>query len=106
MSASERRQEIMNILVNRRQETAKNLAAEFGVSEKTIYNDVLVLTRNYPLETVKGRYGGGIKLVDWFRPTRNVLCEEQKRALEKACTLLSGEDLVALQSILTQFSVL
>ena len=44
MSANERRAEIMRIMVARRQENMQVLAAELGVTDRTIRNDILVLT--------------------------------------------------------------
>ena len=40
MGVNERRQEIMEILCHRRQDTMANLAFEFGVSIRTIRNDI------------------------------------------------------------------
>ena len=60
-----------------------NLASEFGVSEKTIRRDVEELMCSYPIETIRGRYGGGVKVSDWYRPTRNILCSEQIALLKK-----------------------
>ncbi|MCU6720113.1 MULTISPECIES: HTH domain-containing protein [Porcipelethomonas] len=49
MTATERREEIMKILVARRYETMSVLAAELGVTTRTIRSDVLKLTAEYPL---------------------------------------------------------
>ena len=62
MSANERRAEIMRIMVARRQENMQVLAAELGVTDRTIRNDILVLTAEYPLETTRGN-GGGVRIV-------------------------------------------
>ena len=40
MSANERRAEIMRIMVARRQENMQVLAAELGVTDRTIRNDI------------------------------------------------------------------
>lgn len=64
MDAVERRQQILELLCQRRKDTMQNLAAELGVSERTIRRDVEILTRSYPLETVCGRYGGGVRVAD------------------------------------------
>ena len=105
MTVTERRQEIMTILVARRQETAANLSAEFGVSERTIRSDILSLSLDYPIETVQGRYGGGIRLAAWYRPSKKVLTGEQIAAVKKAAAYLEGADRQALLSILSQFTV-
>ena len=52
MDAVERRQQILELLCQRRKDTMQNLAAELGVSERTIRRDVEILTRSYPLGSV------------------------------------------------------
>ena len=52
MTATERREEIMRIMVARREESMQVLARELGVTDRTIRNDILVLTAKYPLDTV------------------------------------------------------
>ena len=44
MSANERRAEIMRIMVARRQENMQVLAAELGVTDRTIRNDILAVS--------------------------------------------------------------
>ena len=61
MGAAERRQLILDLLCQRRKETIPNLAAELGVSERTIRRDIEMLTLRYPIETACGRYGGGVR---------------------------------------------
>lgn len=104
MTAAERRDEIMNVLVTRRQVTASELADMFAVTERTIRNDMLALTCTYPIEPAFGRYGGGYRLADWFRPDRHVLAREQIDAIRKAAQFLEGRDRQALLSVLTQFT--
>ena len=43
----------------RRFDTVANLAFEFGVTDRTIRNDILTLSLEYPIYTTKGN-GGGI----------------------------------------------
>ena len=62
MSANERRAEIMRIMVARRQENMQVLASELGVSDRTIRNDIVALTAEYPLETYRGN-GGGVRML-------------------------------------------
>ena len=54
MSASERRAEIMRILVGRRKYYLSDLAQELGVSKRTIQRDVQTLVLQYPLESIHG----------------------------------------------------
>ncbi len=78
MGPNERRMEIMEVLCQRRHDTMKNLAFEFGVTERTIRNDISILSLSYPLETIRGRYGGGVKVMDGFYMNRKYLKPEQK----------------------------
>ena len=70
MDAGERRQQILELLCRRRKDTMQNLASELGVSERTIRRDVEILTRTYPLETICGRYGGGVRVAGWYHLDR------------------------------------
>ena len=54
MGAAERRQLILDLLCQRRKEAIPNLAAELGVSERTIRRDIEMLTLRYPIETACG----------------------------------------------------
>ena len=104
MNSAERRQAIATVLVHRRQDTMANLAAEFGVSRRTVVTDIAELTCSLPIETVRGRCGGGVRLADWYRPHRSTLSPEQAAAVRKAAGLLTGPDRQALLSVLSQFS--
>jgi predicted DNA-binding transcriptional regulator YafY len=105
MGPNERRMEIMEVLCQRRHDTMKNLAFEFGVTERTIRNDISILSLSYPLETIRGRYGGGVKVMDGFYMNRKYLKPEQKDLLERLSTNLSGEDLSIMNSILKEFAL-
>jgi len=105
MGPNERRMEIMEVLCQRRHDTMKNLAFEFSVTERTIRNDISILSLSYPLETIRGRYGGGVKVMDGFYMNRKYLKPEQKDLLERLSTNLSGEDLSIMNSILKEFAL-
>lgn len=105
MGPNERRMEIMEVLCHRRQETMENLASEFDVSIRTIRNDIDYLSLSYPLETLRGRYGGGIRVMDGFYMNRKYLKKEQKELLERLSTSLIGNDLAILNSIIKDFAL-
>ena len=94
MTASERRQAILELLCQRRHETRENLAFEFGVSKRTIEYDVLQLSLAYPV------YGGGIHVVDGFRLDRPRMNDKQTALLQKVLLTLSGEDKDTMQEII------
>ena len=102
MTMNERRAEIMRILVARRATTMPVLARTFGVTTRTIQNDILALTVDYPLETQRGN-GGCVKVADWYHPHRNILSCEQQRVLSE---LISGCDAYqanVLRQMLTEY---
>lgn len=88
MTANERRNEIMRILMGRRHETMRHLADELDVTDRTIRTDITILTVDYPLETVRGN-GGCVKVADWYHPHRNIFSQEQQNLL---INLLSKAD--------------
>lgn len=82
-----------------------NLAFEFGVSIRTIRNDIDILSLSYPLETIRGRYGGGVKVTNGFYMNRKYLKAEQKELLERLGAQLSGNDLAIMNSIFKDFAL-
>ena len=106
MNPYERRSAIMDILCREQHTTTARLAAEVGVTERTIRNDITTLSLHYPIQTIRGRYGGGVQLADWFKPQSNTLSSRQKNLLERIRSSLVGEDLIVLNSILIQFDLL
>lgn len=105
MRPSERREKILELLCIRRQDTVENLAAEFQVSERTIKYDIEELTLTYPIETIRGRYGGGVKVKDGYYVGRNYLKPPQKNLLLKLLSGLSGKDAEIMNSIIRDFSI-
>ena len=104
MDAVERRQQILELLCQRRKDTMQNLAAELGVSERTIRRDVEILTRSYPLETVCGRSGGGVRVAVWYHLDRQRMSPRQTALLRRLAADLRGEDLEVMEQILLKFA--
>ena len=104
MRPNERRELLLESLLQRREDTIENLASEFDVNERTIRRDIEQLTSSYPLETVRGRYGGGVRVADWYRQGRKYLTSEQEALLNKLASTLRGEELATMNGILTQFA--
>ena len=98
MDAVERRQQILELLCQRRKDTMQNLAAELGVSERTIRRDVEIL------ETVCGRYGGGVRVADWDHLDRQRMSPKQTALLRRLAADLRGEDLEVMEQILLKFA--
>lgn len=105
MSPTERRHQLLEVLCRRRHDTCENLANEFRVSKRTIYSDIELLMCSYPVETVCGRYGGGVKVPDGFYVCRHErLTPKQADLLRKLSCQLEGDDLDTLNSILSEFA--
>ena len=104
MSAGERRQRILELLCLRRQDTYGNLASEFGVSRETIRHDIVLLMCSYTIETIRGRYGGGVRVKADFLPYRKALSKKQVKLLIKLSAQLVGDDLATISSIIFQFA--
>ena len=105
MGPNERRKAIIEVLCKRRHDTMKNLAFEFGVSDRTIRNDITILSLSYPLITTRGRYGGGVSVINNFSLNQKYLKPEQQKLLQKLSTSLSGDDLILMESILEDFAL-
>ena len=101
MTARERRRAILETMSLRRHETRANLAFEFGVSKRTIENDVLLLSLEYPIYTSQG-YGGGIHMMEGFRLERS-MTNKELALLQKLSSGLEGEEKKIMQNILNRF---
>ena len=102
-NTSERRQMILEYLLEHRETTRFELSNHFNVSLRTIERDILILSCSYPIITIQGG-GGGIKIADGYRLGMKYLSESQAALLEQLSETLSGKDLEILQSILKIFS--
>lgn len=104
MSQTERRLRLLNVLCLRRHDTYDNLAREFNVCKRTIRYDIAALMCEYPIETVCGRYGGGVKVLDGFFPYRRALTPKQVELLTRLSGQLKAEDLATMSSIIFQLA--
>lgn len=79
---------ITNIIIDKKNTTATELANHFGVSVRTIYRDIDILSANgIPIYTSQGK-GGGISIIDGYSIDKTVLSDEEQKNV-----------LVALESI-------
>jgi len=81
--------EIIFILLNKQRVTAKELAAHFEVSMRTIYRDVDTISlAGIPIYTEKGN-GGGISLLPDFVLSKSILSEQEQNEILSALQGLS-----------------
>ncbi len=83
----ERRSAIIKTLCRRRYATMKNLADEFGVSERTIRRDIEVISLTEPIYTQTGRYGGGVYVMDGYYSDRLYMSTDEIALLNKVRNL-------------------
>lgn len=104
MKASERRQEIFEILCEDRHATMDCLANQFNVSRRTIVTDIRELSLIYPIYTVCGKYDGGVYLSENFKlGKKDYLTPEQEEVLNQLIGLSTLKQQEILQSILKKF---
>ena len=73
--------EIITLLLNRETVTAKELAGRFGVSTRTIYRDIDVLSSaGVPVYASKGN-GGGISLLEGYALNKALLSKSESEGL-------------------------
>lgn len=102
MTAADRRMEIISILVVSGHMTAGELAQELGVTRRTILNDVAALTYAYPVYTKPGA-GGGIFIMDSYKPYNNTLTSFEQERLKKMYDAVEGEDKKVLERVLRKY---
>ena len=102
MNANERRAEIMRIMTARRCTTMPELAQTFGVTTRTIRNDIIALTVDYPLDTRQGN-GGCVFLPDWYHPHRNMLSMEQRAVLSQLMESANEQQAKVLRELLLEY---
>ena len=98
--------EIVYILLRQKTVTAKQLSAQFGVSQRTIYRDIDLLSiAGIPIYTEKGS-GGGIKLLPEFVLNKSILSEKEQSDILSALQALSGVEDVETSQVLKKLSAI
>lgn len=102
MTTADRRLEIVSVLVVNGHVTSRELAQEFGVARRTILNDVAALAYGYPIYTKPGA-GGGIFIMEGYRPYNNTLTPYEQEKLKKMYDAAEGEDKEILKRVLKKY---
>ncbi len=98
--------EIIYILLEKKTVTAKELAEHFGVSIRTIYRDIDVLsTANIPVYTNLGK-GGGISLLEDFVLNKSLLTEEEQNQILFALQSMEKMSYQSEQKVLEKMSMI
>lgn len=102
MTAADRRMEIISFLMVSGHITVRELAQEFGVTRRTILNDIVVLSYGYPIYTKQGA-GGGVFIMDSYKPYNNTLTFFEQERLKKMYEKAEGEDKKVLERVLRKY---
>ena len=102
MNTTDRRTEIMNILIIRRHTTARELAEEFGVATRTIERDIQALSPKFPVYTKQGG-DGGIFIEESYKPYINTLSSSELETLYEMYGLAEGKYKKVLFQILNKY---
>ncbi len=80
VDTAHRRLEIISILAAKGHTTMRELAWELEVSRRTIMNDVIALSFDYPVYTKPGE-GGGVFITENYKPYTNTLTLTEQKTL-------------------------
>ena len=92
MVSDERRVSIWNTLCIYHRMKIDRLVEIYKVSRRTIRYDIECLSLTYPIETVRGRYGGCVKIPDGLNPRPRVITLEQMAFLISLLPRLEGKE--------------
>lgn len=96
--------EIIYILLDKRNVTAKELAEHFEVSQRTIYRDIEDLSQSgVPIYMTKGK-GGGISLLSDFILNKAILSQEEKKEILAAMQGLNAVNKSEFNGVLSKLS--
>lgn len=98
--------EIVYILLNKNNVTAKELADHFEVSPRTIYRDIDALSAaGIPVYTSKGK-GGGISLLDDFVLNKSVLSAQEQNEILISLQSMQAINFPDIEPVLDKMSLL
>ena len=102
-SATERRQEILYFISDRRCVKLREIADEFNISYMTARRDVEYLMCSYPIIT-ETTAAGGVRAMDGWYASRRYLTDKQEYLLRQMLTGLQPDDQKTMEGILAAFA--
>lgn len=98
--------EIVYILLDKKQVTAKQLAEQFQVSQRTIYRDIDALSAaGIPVYTNKGK-GGGIRLLDQFVLGKSMLSDKEQMDILSSLQGLNALNVPDVEPVLNKLAAI
>lgn len=102
MDTVHRRMEIVSILAAKGHTTMRELAWELEVSRRTIMNDVIALSFDYPVYTKPGE-GGGVFITENYKPYTNTLTQTEQETLSRMYRRAEGKEQEILYRIIHKY---
>jgi len=102
MDTAHRRMEIVSILAAKGHTTMRELAWELEVSRRTIMNDVIALSFDYPVYTKPGE-GGGVFITENYKPYTNTLTQTEQETLSRLYRRAEGKEKEILYRIIHKY---
>ena len=102
-SATERRQEILYYISDRRRVKYREIADEFNISYHTARNDVAVLMCSYPIYT-ETTAAGGVRAMDGWYASKRYMTDKQEYLLRQLLAGLQPDDQKTMEGILAAFA--
>ena len=102
MDVVHRRMEIISILSARGHATMAELAWELEVSRRTIMNDIISLSFDYPVYTKQGE-GGGVFMTENYKPYCNTLTQTELETLRRLYGKSAGKEKEILSRIIHKY---
>ena len=103
MTRTERQFAILSVLWVRKKDTIANLAVEFGVSIRTIKDDVQIIMLYHPIETKRGR-DGGVSYMKDYNPPKKIQELEEIELLVRVRSSLSAEDMALMDRVISRYN--
>lgn len=98
--------ELVYLLLERRELTAKELAAHFEVSSRTILRDIETLSMaGIPIYTAQGR-GGGVRLLDSFVLSKSVFTDREQQDILSALQGLRAVQVPETEKVLSKLGAI
>lgn len=101
MRTNERRIRLWLIVFRRKKVSVRELAEELEVCARTIRYDIAYMIGTYPIETVRGKYNGCVKLEDLDIKLNDYLTDKQIDFLLRVWSGLQDDDARIMWDIIT-----
>lgn len=103
LSTFDCRIKILYLLFSGKPISRRELARRFSVSNTSITRDITALSKNIPIYSKMGRYGG-IYLMREFKVKTDYFSREEEKLLIELSKIVDEKDKTIIQSILHKFS--